>query len=112
MRYQPLRVLFTLGIFLTLTISAFGQADVSSATIKGTVSDQQGAAVANATVKVKSVEQGTTRSVTTDSDGEFQILACGEVRLRGQRDRAFGQPLSFLDAFDPRRVQFGLKLAF
>jgi hypothetical protein len=75
MRYRLLRVLFTLSIFLTITISAFGQADVSSATVKGTVSDPQGAAVANATVTVKSVEQGTTRSVTTNSDGEFQILA-------------------------------------
>jgi hypothetical protein len=44
--------------------------------------------------------------------GPVSDYCSGEVRLRGQRDRAFGQPLSFLDAFDPRRVQFGLKLAF
>ncbi len=74
MRRQLIHVLFTLSIFLTITISVFGQADVSSATVKGTVSDPQGAAVANATVTAKSVEQGTTRSVTTNSSGEFKIL--------------------------------------
>ena len=53
MRRQLLRVLFTLSVFLSITISAFGQADVSSATVKGTVIDPQGAAVTNAVVNVK-----------------------------------------------------------
>ncbi|HZF39100.1 MAG TPA: TonB-dependent receptor, partial [Blastocatellia bacterium] len=68
-----LRVLFTLNVFLTITISAFGQADVSSATVKGTVTDPQGSAVANAVVNVKDLEQGAIRAATTDSKGEFQI---------------------------------------
>jgi Carboxypeptidase regulatory-like domain len=73
MRRQPLRVLFTLSIFLAITISAFGQADVSSATVKGTVTDPQGAAVSNAVVNVKDLEQGAVRTATTDSNGEFQV---------------------------------------
>jgi Carboxypeptidase regulatory-like domain len=73
MRRQPLRVLFTLSIFLTITISAFGQADVSSATVKGTVTDPQGATVADAVVNVKDLEQGAIRTATTDSNGEFQV---------------------------------------
>src|SRR5262245_50050109 len=73
MRRQPLRVLFTLSIFLTITISAFGQADVSSATVKGTVTDPQGAAVTNAVVSVKDLGQGAVRTATTDSSGEFQV---------------------------------------
>ena len=38
----------------------------------------------------------------------------GTVRLEGRRDRnsELGQPLSFQSAFDPRRIQFGLKLIF
>ncbi len=73
MRSQSLRVLFTLSIFLAITISAFGQADVSSATVKGTVTDPQGAAVSNAVVNVKDLGQGAIRTATTDSNGEFQV---------------------------------------
>jgi carboxypeptidase family protein/TonB-dependent receptor-like protein len=68
------RVLFTLGVFLTITVLAFGQSDVSSATVKGTVTDQQGAAVSSATVTVRSLDQGITRTATTGADGGFQIL--------------------------------------
>lgn len=73
MRREPLRVLFTLSIFLTITISAFGQADVSSATVKGAVTDPQGAAVTNAVVNVRDLGQGAIRTATTDSNGEFQV---------------------------------------
>src|SRR5262245_790464 len=69
-----LRVLFTLSVFLTITVSAFGQADVSSATVKGAVTDPQGAAISNATVTVRSLDQGVTRTATTGAGGEFQIL--------------------------------------
>ncbi|HEU0175433.1 MAG TPA: TonB-dependent receptor [Blastocatellia bacterium] len=73
MRYQLLRVLFALSVFLTMTISAFGQADVSSAAVKGTVTDPQGAAVVNAVVSVKDLDQGAVRTATTDTNGEFQV---------------------------------------
>src|SRR5262245_64984716 len=73
MKHRLLSVLFTLSAFLTITISAFGQADVSSATVKGTVTDPQGATVANAVANVKDLEQGAIRTATTDSNGEFQV---------------------------------------
>src|SRR5262245_54438266 len=73
MRHQLPRVLFTLSIFLTITISAFGQADVSSATSKGTGSDPQGSAVGNHVVNVTDLDQGAIRTATTDSNGEFQV---------------------------------------
>jgi hypothetical protein len=73
MKYRPLRILFTLSVFLTITISAFGQADVSSATVKGTVTDPQGSAVSNAVVNVRDLGQGAVRTATTDSNGEFQV---------------------------------------
>ncbi len=72
MRHQLLRVLFTFSVFLTTAISAFGQADVSSATVKGTVTDPQGAAVANAVINVRDLAQGVVRTATTNSNGEFQ----------------------------------------
>ncbi len=55
------------------TLTALAQADVSSATVKGTVTDPQGAAVPNAAVTVKDLDQGTVRTATTDSSGEFQV---------------------------------------
>src|SRR5262247_3413773 len=73
MKHQLLRVLFTLSVFLTITISAFGQADVSSAAVKGTVTDPTGAAVVGAVVSVKDLDQGAIRTATTDSNGEFQV---------------------------------------
>ncbi|HKQ78269.1 MAG TPA: carboxypeptidase regulatory-like domain-containing protein [Blastocatellia bacterium] len=73
MRHQVLRVLFALSLILTITISAFAQADVSSATVKGTVTDPQGAAVANAVINVKDLDQGAIRTGTSDSNGEFQV---------------------------------------
>src|SRR5215475_2208416 len=73
MKHQLLRVLFTLSVFLTITISAFGQADVSSAAVKGTVTDPQGSAVVGAVVSVKDLDQGAIRTATTDSNGEFQV---------------------------------------
>src|SRR5262245_6112300 len=73
MRHQLLRVLFTLSVFLIITISAFAQADVSSAAVKGTVTDPQGAAVVGAVVSVKDLNQGAIRTATTDSNGEFQV---------------------------------------
>lgn len=84
-------------IFLTLltsvfvfagAIPAFAQVDVSSATIKGTVTDQNKAVVAGATVTAKSVERGTTRTGRTDSGGNYSIptLQPGvyEVRIEAQ----------------------------
>src|SRR5262245_17645231 len=73
MRHQPFRVLFTLSIFLTITISAFGQACVRSATVKGAVTEPQGAAVGGAVVSVKDLDRGAIRTATTDTSGEFQV---------------------------------------
>ncbi|MBS1786365.1 MAG: TonB-dependent receptor [Acidobacteria bacterium] len=73
---QPfVRFVAAMTLTCAATIFAFGQADVSSATIKGTVTDQQGAAIAGASVTAKNLEQGTSRSDTTNANGEFQILA-------------------------------------
>src|SRR5262249_17466677 len=58
--------------------------DVSSATMKGTVTDQNKAVVAGATVTAKSNERGTTRTVKTGGDGVYVIPALqpGSYELR------------------------------
>ena len=66
------------GFCLVLTL-VFGTAAVRSAaqavygTILGTVTDQQGAAVAGAKVTVTSVTKGTTEEATTNSDGNYTV---------------------------------------
>ncbi len=54
-------------------ISALAQADVSTATAKGIVVDPQGAAIPAATVTIKDLSQGTTRTAISGPEGEFQI---------------------------------------
>lgn len=54
--------------------TSFGQ-DITSGTIQGTVSDEQGAVVPGATVEARNVETNFTRSFTTDSEGRFTLLS-------------------------------------
>lgn len=60
-----------LAAFLMLPIQTAAQ--ITTATIVGTISDPSGAAVPNATVTAKSVDTGLTRNVTTGDDGSFRI---------------------------------------
>lgn len=63
-----------LGIWAVFGMStAFGQADVATATLKGAVTDSTNAAVAGAAVSVRSVERGIARAVQTDASGIYQI---------------------------------------
>ena len=49
--------------------------DITSGTIQGTVSDEQGAVVPGATVEAKNVGTNFSKSFTTDSDGRFTLLS-------------------------------------
>ena len=53
------------------SFSTLAQVDVSSGTIKGTVTDQNKAVVVGATVTAKSAERGTIRTAKTGSDGSY-----------------------------------------
>lgn len=67
---------YSLLILLALVACAtpaFGQVDVATATLKGTVTDQNGAAVVGATVTAISQERGLKKSVNTGADGSYQI---------------------------------------
>lgn len=68
---------FLLSVFTTLlfTVSAFGQAQVASADLSGTVTDPNGAVVAGATVTAKNRATSISRSAVTSSEGAFQILS-------------------------------------
>ncbi len=67
------QTLLALTFICAAALPALAQADVSSATIRGTVTDPQGDAITNATVTILDIDQGTSRTTTTDSSGEFQV---------------------------------------
>jgi len=53
----------------------FPQASVSTAELRGQVTDQNGAAIAGATITITDVGKGTSRSVTTDEHGNYIFLS-------------------------------------
>src|SRR5580765_3738855 len=65
---------FCLTMLMALSMNAFAQ-DITSGTIQGTVSDEQGAVVAGATVEAKNTATNFSKTFTTDSDGRFTFLS-------------------------------------
>jgi len=60
---------------LTLLASAASSQDITSGTIQGIVSDEQGAVIPGAVVEARNVDTNFTRTFTTDSDGRFVLLS-------------------------------------
>ena len=69
-----LRIGLCLVLFSLWTTAAFAQ-NITSGTIEGTVTDEQGAAVPGAAVEAKNVGTNFTRTFTTGPDGRFTFLA-------------------------------------
>jgi len=80
-----LRVLVSLLAVLALVLgSAFAaRAQVTTAALRGTVSDEQGAAIAGAEVTVTNVDTGFTRTVASAGDGEYNFpdLPLGHFKI-------------------------------
>jgi hypothetical protein len=62
---------FCIAIF---SITALSQ-DITSGSIQGTISDEQGAVVPGALVEARNVDTNFSRTFTTDEDGRFTILS-------------------------------------
>jgi hypothetical protein len=62
------------ALFLFLSIAINGQ-DITSGTIQGVVTDEQGAVVGGATVEARNVATNFSRTFTTDADGRFSFLS-------------------------------------
>ncbi len=76
-----------LGLFLTLsTPSALAQSQALNGQIEGTVSDQTGAAVANAVITATNIETGANRTVSTNESGvyRFPLLLLGTYRITAE----------------------------
>ena len=89
------RVIFSLLAVLALTLgtSLAARAQNITASVRGTVTDQQGAAIAGADVTITNVDTGYSRSDKTNKDGSysFQSLPIGRYTLNvsGQGFKAF-----------------------
>jgi hypothetical protein len=77
------RVLLLAAICTTF---AWGQAQVSSGDVRGTVVDPAGAAIANAKVTVSDPQRGFARSVLSDAEGEYRVplVPPGTYRVRAE----------------------------
>src|SRR5262245_49606842 len=62
-----------LAALLLVSISSSGFAQITAATVSGTVKDQTQAVLPGADVVVKNVATGATRSASTDANGYFTI---------------------------------------
>lgn len=62
-------------ITLMSAVSIFAQAQANAADLAGTVVDPNGAVVAGATVTAKNNSTGVTRTVTSDGDGGYRMIA-------------------------------------
>lgn len=76
-RFELIRRAHNLGLLAVLAavliLPAVVGAQITTATIVGTISDPGGAAVPNASVNARNVDTGLTRTVTTGDDGSFRI---------------------------------------
>ncbi len=59
-----------LAVLLSSSVVAFGQ---TTGTISGTVTDEKGAVIPNATVTARNVERNISRNLTTTSDGNYRF---------------------------------------
>ena len=80
---------FTICFSLVLLLAGVGQlaAQVTTATISGTVTDASGAAVPQASVQVKNAGTGSTQNITTDAAGRFNVpsLVVGDYDVQATK---------------------------
>ncbi|MEK6410431.1 MAG: carboxypeptidase regulatory-like domain-containing protein [Acidobacteriota bacterium] len=70
------KLTFLVVLVLTIRVElVFPQASISTSELRGQVTDQNGAAVAGATITVTDQTRGTTRTATTDENGLYVFLS-------------------------------------
>src|SRR5688572_17025149 len=84
---QRLICAIALGFLLAASIpSALAQSQALNGQIEGTVSDQNNAAISNATVTASNIETGATRTASADDSGvyRFPLLPLGNYRITAE----------------------------
>ena len=67
-------IALTLGVLLCLSVTIYSQG-TNLGTLRGTVTDPNGAVIPNAAVKVTDQTTGLSRDVTTDAEGNYEVPA-------------------------------------
>ena len=80
---HPPLLLLSVALLLAVVLSQ-AAAQVTGATLSGTVTDPSGSVIPHATVTVTNVSQGTERASTTNKDGDYTLpnVTPGVYRLR------------------------------
>ena len=106
----------TTWLLAALTLLLFAGSALAQSTtgrILGTLTDQSGAAVANATVTVTDVQRGTSRVLTTDETGSYVAadLQPGtyKVRVEAKGFKAVERPSVQIEVATDVRADFGLQ---
>ncbi len=88
--FSHLRILIldVLAFALVASMASSIQAQVSTGTIRGTVTDSSGAAIVGANIVVKNVATGVTQSLTSDSAGRYEVpnLLVGQYDVQAQKE--------------------------
>ena len=72
---KRVEILLTLLVVLAVGAFASASAQTSKGFVAGTVEDQNGAGIANASVKITNITTGVVRETTADSSGSFRLDA-------------------------------------
>ncbi len=67
--------MFAVIVVCAVLITGHSQTQITTGTIEGTVTDEQGAIVPGATVEIKNLDTNASRTLTTDETGRFVALA-------------------------------------
>src|SRR5207245_1406402 len=110
--YSICSLLAVLALVLCTSFDAHAQ--VVTASVRGAVTDQQGAAVAGADVSITNEDTGYTRSMKTGSDGEYNFpdLPLGTYRIHVTHEGFQGEthPGLVLHVADSLVVRVGFEL--
>src|SRR5438552_5488714 len=111
--FGKLRSMFAVLAVLALVLcSAFSaRAQVTTAAVRGTVTDEQGAAIAGAEVTITNVDTSFNRTALTSSDGEYNFpnlpLAHSRIHATHSGSKSSSQPGITL----PATATWGFKVA-
>src|SRR5579871_6884373 len=109
-RFSPIH---WISLFLLLCLCSFGVKAQTTASMTGTVKDQQGIGIPGATVQVTSAEMGIDRTTTSESDGVYTVAALppGIYTVKASHDGFQTQVFKDIDVEVNRILNYDITLS-